>query len=30
MIKNVNAAFDKFMKDVVNLDKEVVSNAEVA
>ncbi len=27
MIKTVNVAFDKFMKDVVNLDKEVVSNA---
>ena len=27
MITTVNGAFDKFMKDVVNLDKEVVSNA---
>lgn len=27
MIKTVNSAFDKFMRDVVNLDQETVSNA---
>lgn len=27
MIRTVNSAFDKFMKDVVNLDKDSVANA---